>query len=142
MILTLSWTGFIIWGLFLTPGERHAHRNPPTVSPARLRILGVVANALFDAAGVVLVVTQMMKGRSGPEAYHQIVPWLEFGVVCLLFGWIIFIILSIELIIPWNHIAGAYSFDSGQWIILVAATCSLVRVVWIWRELERLPKNK
>ena len=142
MILNLIWTGLIFWGLFLPPGERKARRDPPTISPARLGIIGVVANALFNGASVLLVVIQMMKGRTGPEAYDRIVSCLQIWVVWLLLLWIIFIILSIELIIPWNHIMGAYSFDSGQWIILVASICALVRVVWLLRKLRRLPHDE
>ena len=85
---------------------------------------------------------QIIKGRQGSDAADKTVALINIIVVYLLFGWIIFIILSIELIIPWNHIAGAYSFDSGQWIILVAATCSLVRVLYIWQRLERLPDDE
>ena len=88
------------------------------------------------------VVDQLIRGREGIDS-DRTVARINISVVWALTAWIIVIILSIELIIQWNHIFGAYIFDdSGQWTVLVAAICSLVRVLSIWRELEFLPKDE
>lgn len=75
------------------------------------------------------------------EERHEAVRWLQWidiFVVNAMIAWFIVYTLSIELLIPWNHITGAHSFgDSGQWIIFVAAICNLVRVLWRWQERER-----
>ena len=126
----------------MSSSERQARRETP-ILPFNLHIdLGPTVNGLLKAVGSISVMDQIIKGRQGSDAADKTVALINIIVVYLLFGWIIFIILSIELIIPWNHIAGAYSFDSGQWIILVAATCSLVRVLYIWQRLERLPDDE
>ena len=92
------------------------------------------------------LVDLMIIGREGRDEDDRTVDSshsINITVVCALVAWIIIFTVSIELIIPWNHITGAYSFiDSGQWIVLVAAICSLVRVLWIWLELERLPHDQ
>ena len=89
------------------------------------------------------LVDQMIRGREGTDPYDldRTVASINITVGSALVTWIIIFILSIELIIPWNHISGAYSFDSGQWIPLVTA-CSLVRLLYVWQQLERLPRNE
>lgn len=80
-------------------------------------------------------------GREGIDSDRNVAR-INFTVVCALLAWIIVIILSIELAIRWNHISGAYILnDIGQWTILLAAICSVVRVLWVWQELERLPED-
>ena len=80
----------------------------------------------------------IIRAREERYASNATDRWINIFVVYTLIAWFIVYTLSIELLIPWNHITGAYSFDdSGQWIILVAAICNLVRVLWRWQELER-----
>lgn len=127
----------------MSPLDRQLHRNRPTLLPVKIFVdLGGIVNGFFGFVGRYSVVDQMIRGRDGEDAHKQTVAWINITVVFTLIAWITFIILSIELIIPWNHISGAYSFDSGQWIILVAATCTLVRVLFKWQKLERLPKDE
>ena len=130
----------------MSPLDRQLHRNPPTLSPYKILVdLGGFISGFFNFVGhslVILIFRHLLRGRDAEAVRKQIVAYINFIVVCTLILWITFIILSIELIIPWNHISGAYSFDSGQWIILVTATCTLVRVLFKWQKLERLPKNE
>jgi len=120
-----------------------------------------IINRFFGFADRYSLVDQMIRGRDGEEAdrteikinltliginlitrINITVAQINLAVLIILVGWITFIILSIELIIPWNHISGAYSFDSGQWIVLVAAVCNFIRVLYKWQKLERMkPKD-
>ena len=132
----------------MSPSERRSQdsqRERSKIVPFKLLVgFGHAVNGFIEFLGEYSVVDEILGGSSGQEAHDRIVKRIESLVALLLVAWIILIILSIELIIPWNHITGAYSFDSGQWIILVAATCGILRVFWIWLRLglERLPDDE
>ena len=140
-MLALIRTGLVIRNFF---GDRNAHHNDrPRFLPYRILVdLGGFVNGFFSFVGRYSVVDKMIRGREGTDAADETVAFINNTVIFALIAWIIFIILSIELIIPWNHISGVYSFDSGQWIVLVASACSLVRVLWIWQKLEFKPKDE
>ena len=121
----------------MRPRGRPSRRS--TFLPYRMLVEAVK----FGFSSVGTVVDQMIRGREGTDENDRTVAQINITVVCALATWLIFIILSIELIIKWNHITGAYSFsDSGQWIVLLAAICSLVKVMWMWLVLELLPYDQ
>ena len=124
----------------MTSEERHENRNRPNWLPQVH--LGKFVKWLLNIIGITYLIDQIIKRRPVRAAADGIQAWTNIIVVWLLILWIGLFILSIELIIPWNHISGVYNFDSGQWIVLVASACSLVRALWIWQKLEFKPKDE